>query len=96
MALSSELPVFLSNDPLINPKVTEAITDDTLSQETQDTQALMTNEPIQTKEMLRDTAAFKPEPLVTEKSLGSDSEPSSASDTTSPVSAMIMSQIRSL
>ncbi|KAI4214197.1 MAG: hypothetical protein LQ351_003282 [Letrouitia transgressa] len=83
MAVNAELPVFLSNDPLVNPKVTEAIADHNVSQESKATQSLMTNEPLKTDESLRDTDAYKRTSIVTERMVA-PSEPTSSSDVVSP------------
>ncbi|KAL9034951.1 MAG: hypothetical protein Q9214_006811 [Letrouitia sp. 1 TL-2023] len=84
MATNAELPVFLSNDPLVNPQVTEALADHNVSQEARATQSLMTNEPLKTDENLRDTDAFKRTSIVTERMVA-PSEPTSSSDVVSPM-----------
>lgn len=87
MAVNAELPVFLSNDPLVNPKVTEALADHSVPQESKETQSLMTNEPLKIDENLRDTDAYKRTSIITERMVA-PSEPTSSSDVVSPVSRL--------
>ena len=59
MASCSELPNFLSNDPLINPRITEALGNEKYRQESQAMESLMTTELLKNAEPLRDTEAYQ-------------------------------------